>query len=304
MKSKIQNIIFIVVAIVILNGCEMGESENSVVPQPVPESPAQTEPPSTTEPPPKVITEYTKDIADVASRSSCAQVSWTDRGRAPVAYIKGMALSYVRSLCRIMANPLKPAASLLKAASSGNATKDVLAYYQDILANIGISIAEAGSEPLQATYTIGIGLGMRESSGKYCEGWDVAAGSNRSSDEAEAGLFQASYNSMSASTELRKLYDEYRANPGRCLLEVFKENVTCKSQSILGTGAGADYQEFVTKCPAFAAEYTMALIRILRSHFGPLNRRTAQAVPACDNMLEQVRRLVEQNPAQACGELF
>ncbi|AZZ37916.1 hypothetical protein CIK05_14270 [Bdellovibrio sp. qaytius] len=215
-----------------------------------------------------------------------------------------MALSYARSLCRIHANPEKPAASVLRSSSSGNAAKDVLALYSSILANAGLRTSSSGEEPLQATYVIGIGLGMRESSGKYCEGYDTAAGTNRTSAEGEAGLFQASYNSISASPELRKLYDEYKANESRCMLATFKEGVSCTSRSILGTGAGADYQTFVKRCPAFAAEYTMTLIRLLRSHFGPLNTKSAQVIGSCDSMLSQVKTLIDSNPEAACSELF
>ncbi|MES2802084.1 MAG: hypothetical protein V4654_06300 [Bdellovibrionota bacterium] len=281
-----------------------GNNSTSVSGTPAVSQPPVVIPPATPTPTPTPSVAYTAAIKDIAAKSSCAQTSWTDRGRAPAAYMKGMALTYARSLCRIRANPVKPAALILSAASSGNAAKDVLAHYSSILGNSGLRISSAGDEPLHATYVIGMGLGMRESSGRYCAGWDTAAGSNRSSSEAEAGLFQASYNSMNASAELKKLYDEYKADESRCMLATFKEGVSCSSQSILGTGAGADYQVFVKRCPAFATEYTMALIRILRAHFGPLNRQTAQVVGSCDSMLSQVQNLVEGNPEAACAELF
>lgn len=314
-SQKIIIAIIVYLAAFILSGClkpDVGTAPQTVMqepsptpptPEPAPEPEPPSPPPQQPQPPAKITT-YAADIKDIAAKSSCAQVSWADRGRAPVGYIKGMALSYARSLCRIKATPTEPAAGILKSASSGNARKDVLAHYSDILTSAGLRINVAGDEPLHATYTIGMGLGMRESSGRYCEGWDTAAGSDRTSAEAEAGLFQASYNSMSASTELRKLYDEYKADENRCLLNTFKENVSCKAQSILGTGPGADYQVFVKKCPAFATEYTMTLIRILRAHFGPLNRRTAQVIPACDSMLKQVQQLVERDVESACAELF
>lgn len=279
-------------------------SDNIVTPTPTPTPTPLPTPTPTPAPAPTPSSGYETAIKDIAGKSSCAQTSWTDRGRAPAAYIKGMALSYARSFCRTRANPVKPAAAILAAASSGNAAKDVLAHYSSILANSGLRISSAGDEPLHATYVIGMGLGMRESSGKYCEGYDTAAGTDRTSAEGEAGLFQASYNSMSASTELRKLYDEYKADESRCMLATFKEGVSCTARSVLGTGAGADYQAFVKRCPAFATEYTMALIRILRAHFGPLNRQTAQVVGSCDSMFTQVQNLLEGNIDTACAELF
>ena len=251
------------------------------------------------------VTIYRQQIRDIAGGSSCAQTNWADRGRSPGGYIKGMALSFARSLCRIrIAEPPHPASSILKSVNSLDATKDVLAHYQDILTDIGIAASVTGQQPLQATYTIGLGLGMMESSGKYCEGWDIAAGADRESYEAEAGLFQASYDSANTSNELQKLYDEYYKNPKRCLLETYKEAVVCRPANILGTGAGATFQEFTKRCPAFATEYAMALIRIRRTHFGPLNRKTAQVVPECNVMLNAVRQVVNQNPELACRELF
>lgn len=256
-------------------------------------------------PAPVVAKIFAAQIKNFASSSTCAQFSFANRGQAPQGYIKGMALSYARSLCRIKAPGLtKPGASVLASANSQNANKDILAHYQNLLSPLGLITDTSGTGPLEATYTVGIGLGMRESSGQHCEGWDTGAGSNRPSDEAEAGLFQVSYNSVSASAELKKLYDEYQADPSRCLLDVFSEGVSCHTQSILGTGAGADYQKFNKICPAFAAEYAMTLVRVLRTHFGPLNRKEAQVVPECQSMLSHVRQIVEQDPEVVCNELF
>lgn len=249
---------------------------------------------------------YSLQINDMAGKSQCSKFSFANRGVAPAGYIKGMALSYARSLCRIKATGgRKPAAIVMMLANTLNPKKDVLAHYQDTLAPLGLRTNSVGEEPLLATYTIGMGLAMRESSGKYCEGWDTAAGANRRSDEAEAGLFQFSLNSMSASLELKKLYDEYQqADPKRCLLDVYKQGVSCRAQSLLGTGAGAEFQALVKKCPAFATEYAMTLVRMLRTHFGPLNRKEAQVVPVCESLLAQVQTLVNSDPESACAELF
>lgn len=266
--------------------------------EPVTETPAS---PGVTKP---SVPLYTKQIKDLAAKSVCTQINWESRGRSPAGYIKGMSLAYARSLCRIKATNKKPAAVLLAASNSGNTAKDVLAHYQDVMDRLGLVTRSAGESPLHATYLIGIGLGMKESSGRHCVGWDEAAGANRASNEAEAGLFQASFNSMRASPELKKLYEEYLANPTRCHLETFKEGASCKSQTLLGTGDGAKFQDFVKKCPAFATEYAMSLIRILRSHFGPLNRKTAQVAPACELHLSTIRQIVNQDPEGVCKELF
>ena len=248
---------------------------------------------------------YTQQIKTLASQSSCAKYSFKSRGKAPVGYINGMALTYARSLCRIRANGASPAvAKILSAANTRNTSKDALAYYASIFSARGIDTYTAGDNAVKAIYTLGIGLGMRESSGSYCEGWDRSAGSNRSSAEAEAGLFQVSYDSIGASSELSRLYKEYQANTSRCGLEVFKQGVSCGSSSTLGTGAGATFQKFNKACPAFAAEYGMTMLRVRRNHFGPINRQEAEVVPACHSLLKTVEQMVDANPESLCGEIY
>jgi hypothetical protein len=220
-----------------------------------------------------------------------------------VGYISGVALSYARSLCRLKSN--STLSTIMSAASSGNDAKDALTHYQSNFVSLPISVTVAGQEPLRAVYVLGIGLGMRESSGNYCEGWDTSAGSNRPSSAAEAGAFQTSYDSMGSSPELSKLYSEYKATPNRCLLDVFKQGASCGSSnnsSTLGSGAGADYQVFNKACPAFATEYAMTMLRIQRGHYGPINRKEAEVVPACNDMLKNVQDLVNNDP-YACQDL-
>ena len=244
---------------------------------------------------------YIDQVQILAANSTCASTSWSGRGKAPLGYIKGVTLSYARSLCRLKNK--SSSGLVLSAASSGNATKDALAHYQSIFNALPISISVAGEGPLRALYTLGMGLGMRESSGSYCEGWDRSAGSNRSSAAAEAGVFQTSYDSIGASPELRKLYSEYKANPAKCFLNVFKQGASCSSSGILGTGAGADYQAFNKACPAFATEYAMVMLRVQRSHYGPINRKEAQVVPACNQLLKSVQDLIDNDP-YACQDLI
>jgi len=260
----------------------------------------------TTTTPPREAGPYVDQIKELVASSSCASYSWSDRGRAPAGYTKGVALSFARGLCRLKASENKASGlvNILAAARSSSATKDALTHYQSNFASLPIQTSVAGTEPLRALYVLGMGLGMRESSGKYCEGWDRSAGSSRPSAAGEAGVFQTSLDSMGASPELSKLYTEYKANPGRCMLDVFKQGVSCSSMSNLGTGAGADYQAFNKACPAFATEYAMTMLRIARSHYGPINRKEAQVVPACNSLLKNIQDLIEQDPQNACDDIM
>lgn len=287
---------------------ELEETDTVTENQPSTETPSSPTPtPSNPDPLPVGNGAYVDHIVDIAGSSSCATYSWQNRGKAPAGYIKGMALSYARSLCRLKANEDTPSplASLLSAARSSSATKDALTHYQSVFSGLNMITNVAGQQPLRALYTLGIGLGMRESSGKYCEGWDRSASSTRPSSAGEAGLFQTSYDSMGVHAELRKLYTEYQANKESCFLPEFKQGVTCSATNMsnLGTGAGADYQAFVKSCPAFAAEYAMVTLRILRAHYGPINRMEAEVIPACHQMLTKVQELINNDP-NACQDLI
>jgi hypothetical protein len=244
---------------------------------------------------------YIDQIKIIAGNSACANTIWAGRGRAPAGYIKGVSLSYARSLCRLKNN--SSLSLLMSNASSGNAAKDVMAYYQSIFKILSISINTTGEETLRALYTLGMGLGMRESSGAYCEGWDKSAGANRLSSAAEAGAFQTSYDSMAASPELSKLYNEYRSKRGQCFQDIFKQGVSCGALNLLGSGAGAEYQAFNIACPAFATEYAMTILRIQRSHYGPINRKEAQVIPACNQLLKSVEDLINNDP-YACQDIL
>lgn len=208
----------------------------------------------------------------LAANSSCAKYYWQNRGKAPAGYVKGMALAYARSLCKPSVLP-----------SLGSTDKDALAYY-------GLS-----ASPLN-TYTLLMGLGLSESSGKYCEGYDLSASTHTESG-AEAGLFQFSYDSIGASSELAKIVDFYKANPDKCLLEVFKEGVSCRAQSLIGSGEGMRFQKLSKECPAFAVEYGALLIRVLRRHFGPIIRKEAQFRDECREMFKAVESQVSCGPS-------
>jgi len=214
----------------------------------------------------------TAPLPDV-SASACAKYGWGNRGRAPIGYLKGLATMYAIHACD-------------KAPPLNRNGLDALVWY--------------GKEATMLnTYTLLIGLGMRESSGIFCTGRDTSAGPE-TADEAETGLFQFSRNSIAvvkskgdlqASLDLQKLVDLYKSHPENCMLDVFKEGVSqrtidrCNSSSIVGSGPGADFQKLGRNCPAFAVEYASLLIRTLRTHFGPLNRKEAEFNESCRQML-------------------
>jgi hypothetical protein len=271
-----------------------------------PKTPSTPPPPTTPTTPsiPELSGPIVEQISTLAASSTCATYSWASRGKAPTGYMKGMALTYARSYCRYKTTQAAPT-GLVTLFTSGakTAAKDALAHYSTTFSGLSIDVNTVGVNPLRAVYTLGIGLGMRESSGKYCEGRDMSA-SNTSASTAEAGMFQTSYNSMSSSAELSNLYAEYKAHPEKCHLGIFKEGVSsCSNASIYGSGEGATYQALNKSCPAFAAEYAMVMLRVLRAHYGPITRKEAEVKTVCNQLLKNVETVIEENP-YSCDDLI
>jgi hypothetical protein len=243
----------------------------------------------------------TDEIVRVAAASEIARFSWKDRGVAPAGYIKGMALVYARAWCKLQRGDA--AATDMAQAKTGDANRDALTWYSDVFDAAGMSNDTAGADTLRHLFVLLIGLGMRESSGKHCEGRDMSA-SNTTAETAEAGLFQTSFNARAASPLLPTLFAQYLANPSG-FLDVFKEGVRCSDASLqnFGAGEGKEFQRLSKECPAFAAEFTAIGLRHLRKHWGPINRKAAEVRPECDAMLQQVQAVLAASPGMCTALL-
>ncbi|CCI32966.1 MULTISPECIES: hypothetical protein [Microcystis] len=231
-------------------------------------------------------------IIEVAANSQIARYHWLDRGVAPKGYIKGMAVVYAKVYCQLKA--ANPFAKEMAKANTGNSDKDALAHYAQKFRDLGMNNSVAGVDTLRHLFVLLIGLGMRESSGKHCEGRDRSA-SNTTAETAEAGLFQTSYNARNSHLLLPQLFEQYLANSSG-FIEIFKEGVTCPPQDWenYGEGKGKEFQRLSKACPAFAAEFAAIGLRNLRKHWGPINRLEAEICPEADALLQEVQKIVDQ----------
>jgi peptidoglycan hydrolase-like protein with peptidoglycan-binding domain len=239
-------------------------------------------------------------ITRIAAESDIAHHKWKVRGVAPAGYIKGMALVYARVYCKLKAG--EPTATEMAKANTHDEAKDALAFYNDIFTSKGMRNDVSGPDTLRHLFVLLIGLGMRESSGRHCEGRDLSA-SNTTAERAEAGLFQTSFNARTAHTLLPKLFTQYLERPSG-FLEVFREGVVCSPRDLqnFGSGAGGDFQRLSKECPAFAAEFAALGLRNIRDHWGPINRKKAEVLGECDAMLRRIQSVVDTSP-NVCSEL-
>lgn len=233
--------------------------------------------------------EVIDEIARAAAGSSLAAVRWRDRGTAPIGYIKGMAVTYGLVYSKWKARD--SAALAMAAMNSGDEDRDALASYGPLFRAAGMDNSLSGEATLRHLFVLLIGLGMRESSGKYFEGRDMSA-NNVDAEEAEAGLFQMSWNARRASPELPRLFAHYSAAP-EGFLSVFQEGLQPRETATFGTGEGAAFQRLCKTCPAFAVEAAAIGLRVLRRHWGPINRQEVEIRPEADTLLKMVEKVVD-----------
>lgn len=227
-------------------------------------------------------------IHTMAATSEIADYSWPDRGVPPPGYIPGMALSYACAVRLITHDAVQ-----VMCRAEGNPNTDALAWYRSEFHQLGMSNSEAGIDTMRHLFTMMIGLGPRESSGKYCEGRDMSA-SNVASDTCEAGLFQTSWNIRSGSPTIGPLLPRFWENPNGFLSQ-FKERISATATNLnsYGSGDGVKYQFLSRFCPMFHVAVTAVGMRTLRQHWGPINRREVTLKREADELLRSVQELLE-----------
>lgn len=244
-------------------------------------------------PPPEVIDAYAgrQMLFDVATNDLCAKTAHDVQGTPPKSYMKGIVLTYVKTVCN-------PDSDVYKIASQpvGDASKDALAHY-------GLK-PQTAHERLNMVFSLMIGSAARESSWRWCVGRDVQASASviriclAGGKSCEAGLYQTSFDSISQSPALQSLFDEYSEYPSGCFATEYKGATKCSAENLkdFGSGKPKEFQTLTKECPGFATEYHAIMARINRSHYGPINRKKSEIKPACVGMFERVRKLIVANP--------
>lgn len=231
------------------------------------------------------------EILKIADSSECGNYFFKDRGYAPKSYLRGMAIMYARQVCDGSEFIKQDKVTSTFKLSWENKTRNHL----DALEYYGINGNELN------TYAFLIGLGMRESSGRYCLGRDKSADFVKD-HEAEAGLFQSSYGSRLFNTDLEKLYKYYQENQGECELSTFSEGVKCSDYNARnwGNGPGVAWQDLVKKCPALATKWAAISIRSYYREFGPIIKKEVEFKTQCRDMLQKVEKVAKLD----CGQVL
>lgn len=232
-------------------------------------------------------------ITKIAENSTIANYNWNDRGKAPKGYTAGVALCFALAIIRLAEDD--PAA-LTMAQSERDNNEDALHWYRSTFRDLGMDNSKDGVDTLRHLFVMMLGLGMRESSGKYCEGRDMSA-TNVASDTAEAGMYQTSWNIRSCCSDIPPLLQEYWDNPNG-FLKTFQKDIGPDSNDLgnFGSGDGAKYQFLSKFAPAFHAYVTALGMRYLggeNGHWGPIRRGEVEIRVDADDMLLEVQKLMQ-----------
>lgn len=232
-------------------------------------------------------------VIELALSSPVARYAWRDRGTSPEGYVQGMAVAWTTVVRRFYAGC--PEVLEMSVGNTGDSDVDALAWYADVYDDQDMDNTHAGIDTLRHLFALLWGLGMRESSGQYCCGRDMSA-DNVTSDTAEAGLFQMSWNMETCSSSMSSLFDFYQSvrSTWQSALSWFKIDVTCSSSdwSCYGSGEGYAYQDLAKHCPQFAVETCLVGLRKRRQHWGPINRHEAELRYDVDILLGDIQELV------------
>jgi len=247
------------------------------------------------------------EIAAFAENSACAAYSWKERGKAPKAYIRGMALVFAKAVCEQDKPHVKIVSAPRGDPGTGADQTDGLTWYDGIFTSLKMPNDKSGLDTLRHAYVLMLGLGMRESSGKYCTGRDLSSDFN-GAESAEAGLFQTSWAVSKKNTVLIDLNTQYSKNKDMCFLGVFKKDVQCQCCDAINWGDarhpedkdGMRWQRLTKTCPVFAAEYAAVVLRVSggeEGEYGPTRRREAEVRPECDSMFSEIQKRALTKPA-------
>lgn len=272
---------YLVIGLLLCGIISCNEEKSPAAPTPIPASSDNTA---------SVKIQQAKVIA-IVDASKCSKYSWKDRGTAKKSYYRGMGLTYAKNYC----SPNSVVSSARNRPESKFDATDVLSWYNSNYKSLGLSNDVSSKETQRHVWTLLIGLGMRESSGRYCVGRDMSANFN-TSDSAEAGLFQSSWGARKRDPSMTELFNKYMKDKSGCFYEVFKEGYSCSSSDLKnwGSGDGYNFQKLSKECPAFSAEYAAILVRKsggTKGEYGPLRNKKAELNKDCDDMLQAIEKV-------------
>lgn len=253
-------------------------------------------------------------IIKIVNESEVLNYNWKDRGIAPKGFLYGLSLVYAKAYS-IFKHGFQHGVSaseedefifaMIKPINS-DSKNDAIAKYSHLLTEHGANLSIENETILRSVFTLLFGLGMRESSGKYCTGWDRGKLTGWGNPEkvvmptsinSEAGLFQVSYDIGFSSGTLERLYELYKRRGDDPFLDYFRQQVKCSSSQLenFGEGEGVNYQVFCKTHPSFAVMSTAMMLRQKARHWGPIRKDTLEIITQVWSLLIDIENEINND---------
>lgn len=254
-------------------------------------------------------------IPSIVDKTQIAKIRWENgnRGQAPYGFYYGVGLVYATLYERLKKG--EKIAQELATPIGTDRDKDALLRFQDTLRNTCSNNLDTDNSRLRGLIVLMFGLGLMESSGRYCCGWDrgkvkgwgnPAKKITPTSVNSEAGLFQTSFDiidSVSNTTKnlLLGILAKYRVSQDG-YIQLFSKGVNCIEKDLenFGDGHGRDFQKLSKENPAFALEFTALSLRHVASHWNPVikigdDEKGLQIKHECDELLKNIETYINEN---------
>lgn len=252
-------------------------------------------------------------IASIVDRSKTTRLIWENgnRGKAPHGYYYGMAMTYANLYERLKNG--EPIAKALAQPLHSSKDKDALTRFKSQFTNQSLGQLSTDTERLRGLFVLLFGLGLMESNGRYCCGWDRGklTGWGKPSKKieptaanSEAGLFQTSYDilqSIDSATKnlMTQILANYNASQEGFLYYFSKGYIgTVEDWDTIGSGVAAEFQKLSKECPAFTVEFTAMALRHVARHWNPVihvgnSEKGLQLKKECHDLLLKIERYVD-----------
>lgn len=254
-------------------------------------------------------------IPSIVDKTRITKTRWENgnRGQAPYGYYYGMALMFANLYDRLKKGD-KVAQELAKPLGDSR-DKDALKRFEDILRRETSNQLNTETDRLRGLFVLMFGLGLMESNGKHCCGWDrgktkgwgnPAKIKEPTSTNSEAGLFQTSYDIISSVNTATKnllieIFNKYKLSQ-EGYLELFSKGVKCKERDLenYGNGDGKEFQKLSKECPGFTVEFTALALRNIATHWNPVIKindsdKGLQIKKECDSLLKEIQNYLDNN---------
>lgn len=220
-------------------------------------------------------------------------------GTAPIGYLKGMTLAYLR-LRSALADSSSIAQAIAAPVMANDDRRDVLSWFRSKFTWGGGLADKGGPHTLRHVFVVLYPLGMNESDGKFCCGRDTTAAIPPSSDTVETGLFQMSWGARKGCPDIEPLFRSYQAagDDPEGLAPIFHEGVRCSESDLenVGHGDGREFQRMSKASPMFAVLCAAIGVRFIggaKGEWGPIRRREVDVWSGADDYFRALDALVD-----------